>query len=434
MKRNPSLFHHTALTIAVGLLLFQLISAAAVFNNLIFPLAQRSADDLSALLIWSGQVWQTSSPPERISFEKELRDKHGIGIKVVTQPQTETITPYPYPNFLRNALKKRLPEQSQVRVTEDAHEQFQVELYRQEEWLHFEFAKALLTPQPALALFWTLTAGIAATLIVAWVLAKRITAPIARLTIAAKRIGQGQLPQQLPESGEAELAELARIFNETARQLQARRENQNTLLAGVSHDLRSPLARMKMALGVLAEQQPSKLIERMEHDIAEMDTLIGAQLELARAQEPEKAEQIQLKQFLEDVVDAGSSQAPGRLHLKHCPNLIVSLAPTSLRRCLDNLIVNALRYSNGPVDIVCRYYHGTFYIGIRDRGPGIPRHLRETVFRPFYRLESSRNRATGGSGLGLAITRQLAETQGWQVRIKSRYGGGSAAWLFISQI
>jgi two-component system osmolarity sensor histidine kinase EnvZ len=105
----------------------------------------------------------------------------------------------------------------------------------------------------------------------------------------------------------------------------------------------------------------------------------------------------------------------------------------ALRRCIGNLLGNALRYGGErEIQVVRRRIHNTTFIGVRDRGPGIPPQLREAVFRPFYRIESSRNRTTGGNGLGLAITRQLAETHGWQVALKSRIGGGNSIWMLIS--
>ena len=118
--------------------------------------------------------------------------------------------------------------------------------------LYFEFSKDRITPRPSWALAWIVLSGILATLGLAWLLARRVTAPVANLAEAARRFGRTGIAPELPETGAAEFADLARIFNETSWQLLAQRENQTTLLAGVSHDLRSPLARMKMALGAAA--------------------------------------------------------------------------------------------------------------------------------------------------------------------------------------
>jgi two-component system osmolarity sensor histidine kinase EnvZ len=299
--------------------------------------------------------------------------------------------------------------------------------------LRFSFSDELLAPRPSLALAWSIAAGLLVTLILAWLLARRITAPVARLALAARQIGSGEHPPRLPESGEHELAELARIFNQTAVQLAARRENQNTLLAGVSHDLRSPLARMKMALGMLAEQRASPLLARMERDVAEMETLIRAQLELARSQEREAAAATDIDALLGELIEAAEAQSPGQTHLRaDAPACHADIAPLALRRILGNLVDNALRYGGpGRLELVRRRCSGGILVGVRDRGPGIPAELREAVFRPFFRLDPSRNRGTGGSGLGLAIARQLADAQGWKVVLKLRVGGGVSAWLAI---
>ncbi|MCK9606342.1 MAG: ATP-binding protein [Methylomonas sp.] len=432
MRRLISLFRSTAMTLAVGLLIFQIAAGAALFANLVLPLAHRSADDLADLLILSARVWHGLPADKRPAFETEIRTKYGLSLLQPQAEPTDEIGWYPYIRFLRSALIARLPGQTPS-VSEDDHEQFRVAFSWAGQPMQFEFSKERITPRPSLALAWVVLFGILATLTLAWLLARRVTAPVAQLAVAARRIANAGHVSPLPETGCAEFIELARVFNETARQLQAQRENQTTLLAGVSHDLRSPLARMKMAVGLLAEQTPSPLLLRMERDIAEMDNLIGAQLELARAQEGEPAEPVDLDELLQDAVEAAQAQAPGRVYLRaKGDSCLAELAPVSLCRCIGNLLENALRYGGEDnIQVVRRCIKGRIFIGVRDRGPGIPPQLAEQVFRPFYRLESSRNRISGGSGLGLAITRQLAETQGWKIAIKSRWRGGASVWLQI---
>ncbi|MES1997996.1 MAG: ATP-binding protein [Pseudomonadota bacterium] len=433
MKPHTSLFRRTALTVAAGLLLFQLISGAAVFFYLMQPLAQRSASDMAALLVLSARTWAELPPATRPDFAEELRISHGLTLTEAATPVGDEIGHHPYLNFLRAALRARLAPGTAYRVTETTDARFHVCIPSVGNTLCFAFSKDLIGPRPSYALFWSVGAGLLITLAVSWLLARRVAAPVARLAEAARQIGAGERPPQLPESGEHELAELARVFNQTSTQLAARRENQATLLAGVSHDLRSPLARFKMALGMLAEERTSPLIARMEHDVAEMETLIAAQLALSRAQEPEAAQETDIDALLDELIEAVEAQSPGQTHLRadppHCTVLVAALA---LRRIVDNLLNNALRYGGqGRLQLVRRRCAHGLLIGVRDRGPGIPATLREAVFRPFFRLDPSRNRDTGGSGLGLAIVRQLAEAQGWQVSIKARIGGGTSVWLAI---
>jgi two-component system osmolarity sensor histidine kinase EnvZ len=422
--------------IAVGLLIFQLAASVALFLNLVLPLARRSAGDLADLLVLSARIWEQLPEDRRPRFEAELRDNHGLTLREAPVPLPTETSPYPYLRFLRSELLAHLGAERMPVVSETAHEDFQVEFAQDGHRLRFEFSKAKITPRPSRALLWIAGTGVAATLVLAWLLARRVTAPVSRLAEAARRFGGEGTPQMLPETGDAEFADLARVFNETARQLHARRENQRTLLGGISHDLRSPLGRMKMALGMLAEDCPSPLIARLERDVAEMDMLIGAQLDLARAQELEPAQTTDIDALLRDLVDAAEAQAPGRIRLyTGSPACLAEVAPVALRRSIGNLLDNALRYGgDGDIVVVRRRFGGVLFLGVRDRGQGIPPDHAEAVFRPFYRIESSRNRSTGGSGLGLAITRQLAETHGWKALVKPRRPVGTSAWVVIPLI
>lgn len=433
MKPRSSLFRRTVLTVAAGLLIFQLASGTAVFLYITLPLAHRSADDLAALLLLSARTWVELPATTRPAFEDELKLSHNIELTEADTPLGDDVRHLPYVNFLRTSLTARLDSGTALHVAETADGRFHVDIPMAHHVLRFSFAKDLIVPRPSFALAWSIAAGLLVTLVTAWLLARRITAPVARLAAAARQIGSGERPPQLPESGEHELAELERIFNQTAAQLAARRENQSTLLAGVSHDLRTPLARLKMALGMLAEKGESPLFIRMDRDIAEMETLIGSQLELARAEESEIAQATDIDVLLDELIDATEAQSPGQTSLRaDGPPCHAVVAPLALRRILGNFLDNALRYGGpGRLELVRRRCSGCIMIGVRDRGPGIPAALREAVFRPFFRIDPSRNRTTGGSGLGLAIARQLAETQGWTVAIKLRVGGGVSAWLAI---
>lgn len=435
MKSGRSLFRRAALTVAAGLLVFQMAAGVALWVNVLAPLAQRSADDFAALLVLAARTWVELPPGTRPAFAAELAASHGLDLAEAPDLREEEVGHHPYLNFVREALTARVEPGTVPSITEAPPGRFHADVPMAGWTLRFSFSKDLVTPRPLRALWWTWAAMLLVTLATAWLLARRVAAPVARLAQAARQIGAGELPRRLPESGDRELADLARAFNETASQLAAERENQATLLAGVSHDLRSPLARLKMALGILGEERSSPLIERMEGDITEMDALISAQLELARAREREDARPTDIDALLAERVDAALSLAPGEFRLQtRGEPCHAAVAPLALKRIVNNLMENALGHGGAKrVDVIRRRYRHAILVGVRDRGPGIPAELREAVFRPFFRLEPSRNRATGGSGLGLAIARQLAETHGWKLAIKPRRGGGTSVWLAIAR-
>jgi two-component system osmolarity sensor histidine kinase EnvZ len=260
----------------------------------------------------------------------------------------------------------------------------------------------------------------------ALVLARRISRPLALLADAAARVGEGMTPELLPESGPTELAALAATFNRMARQVKELMDNRTTLLAGISHDLRTPLARLRIALEMMPENAKPALIARMERDLEEMNQLIGGFLELAQGLGQEEKRPVDLAALLGDLAQDTTLEWRAPLPCFR------EVAPLALRRILSNLIENALRYGGGkPVSVACDCAEGCARISVFDRGPGIPPDQAEKVFQPFYRLESSRSSATGGSGLGLAIARQLADANGWQIELLAREGGGTEARLTI---
>lgn len=416
------------------MLVFQLAAGYAVFEHVLSPLARRSADDFAAFLVMSARTWVELPPETRAAFAAELADGHRIVVSGEPDPREEDVRLHPYMTLLRDALDARLAPGPGARLTELPDGRFHVDISMGERELHFSFSQDLVSQSPMKALWWILAAGLVVSVGTAWLLARRVSAPVARLADAARRIGSGEHPMMLPEDGDRELAELAGAFNATAAQLAQERENQATLLAGVSHDLRTPLARLRMALGMLGEERRSPLVSRMDIDVAEMDCLIGAQLALSRAREREAASETDIDAVLAERAEAASSLAPGEVRLRAARGPCnASVAAVAFRRIVANLVDNALTHGGpGRVDLVRRRCGKTVFVGVRDRGPGIAAELREAVFRPFFRAEPSRNRATGGSGLGLAIARQLAETHGWRLAIKPRYGGGTSAWLAIT--
>jgi two-component system osmolarity sensor histidine kinase EnvZ len=207
--------------------------------------------------------------------------------------------------------------------------------------------------------------------------------------------------------------------------------NRTTLLAGISHDLRTPLARIQLALGMLSEKPDRDLIDRVLHDVEGMNELIARCLEVSRDFAEQASVRLNLCDLLAEVA-AEFAHTGVEIRGRKGPDCNLSVRPLALRRILANLVDNAVRYGGGkPIDIEYRVDDGRVEVCVLDRGPGIPESEREAVFRPFHRLEPSRSSRTGGSGLGLAIVRQLAAANDWTVELAERPGGGTAACVRV---
>ena len=428
-----SLTQQNALLLLVFFIAFELLVAFAVTYFLMLPMARRSAADLAGLMTLSVQTWNELPPATRPAFEFELARSHALALRA--EPPQDAEPPSwqePYLGFLTESLSARVGEPvaaSREQIQGEAW--FWVSLPSGGGRLSVGFPHSRIGPRPIHALLASLAGGAMLTFLAAWWLARHATRPLLRLQEAATSLGRGQTPEWLPETGPREIAILSRRFNEMAKQVEDLLAARTVLLAGVSHDLRTPLARLRLGVEMLVRKPTPELVAQVEGDIEAMDRLIGDVLTLARGLGHEAARRVLLRDLLGALVRE-TPGAPERVQIE-AADLALDVPAGTLRRILANLLENALRYGDGkPVTVRAEVLEGECRIGVLDRGPGIPQAERESVFRPFYRLEASRSVSTGGSGLGLAIVHQLAAAQGWAVNLQDRPGGGLAAWLRIA--
>lgn len=280
---------------------------------------------------------------------------------------------------------------------------------------------------------WGIAAAILA-MLGAYVIVRRVAGPLAQISRAARQIGRGEPVSRLPEEGPSEISEVSRAFNQMSDDLAQLESDRALILAGVSHDLRTPLARLRLGIEMTGAHQDD--IEAMSTDIEEMDKIIAQFLDFARGSADEALVEIDARAMVSDlvasyqrrglanVVDASAGQAAIGFMGK----------PKAIRRALSNLIDNALRYAGNeqPIELGCSIEHRMLVLAVLDRGPGIPLDQVERLKRPFTRLEAARTDARG-SGLGLAIVDRVARAHGGRLNLLPRAGGGLAAQLVIQQ-
>ena len=275
--------------------------------------------------------------------------------------------------------------------------------------------------------------GVAAlllSLVGAWLIVYRITRPLKALELAARKVGAGDTALRLDENGPSELATVAHAFNQMSADLAQMDQDRALILAGISHDLRTPLTRLRMGIEMAADEG---LREGMTVDVEEMDKTIGQFLDFARSEGGETPQDVDLAALLAELAaqyrrrgfDIAVSPAPTFTRA-------VSVRPQALRRAISNLIDNALRHAGNqsPVELALSATAGEFSIEVRDSGPGIPAEEAERVKRPFARLEAARTNAVG-AGLGLAIVDRVARSHNGRLELLPRAGGGLIARLAL---
>lgn len=247
--------------------------------------------------------------------------------------------------------------------------------------------------------------------------------PIVRLAHAADQFGKGRdLDENFKPEGAKEVRQAASAFNVMRQRLRRQIRQRTDMLSGVSHDLRTPITRMKLQLAMLPD---SEAVTELRDDVAEMERMIEGYLTFARGEGDEPGTDVDLATMVEDIV-AGWRRNGVKVDCHVEGTLEAWLRPDAIRRSIENLIANARRYGDN-IWVRAGRRGEAIEITVDDDGPGIPEALREDVFRPFYRLDESRNPDTGGTGLGLAIARDLVRGHGGDITLEDSPHGGLRA-------
>ena len=339
-RRPRTLFGRTALTLGVALVLLQTLAIGIFVSQIAYPLGLHATDDLAALMVLSAQTWVELPPMTHDDFARELAVNHGLKISVEPAPLPATKSYLPYRFLLEAALARRAGHSVSIRTTFNP-DWYWADIPVGDQRIRVGFAHDRVGVQPPLAIALLLFVIIGLTLITAFILARRLTRPLAQLALAATQVGQGETPALLPEQGPEELAQLAGRFNRMAEDVRELLENRTTLLSGISHDLRTPLARMQLALEMLPRAADPKLVDGLRRDIEAMDHLIGQFLELGRGLQTETRVDTDLQKVLDEIaVDARRGGAD--IHLTAAESCILPVNASALRRVLTNLIENAV--------------------------------------------------------------------------------------------
>ncbi len=325
-----------------------------------------------------------------------------------------------YPELIRN-LKAHIDRRFQVDTATDP-KRVTISIQLDDGVMHVTASrKRLFSSTTYIFIMWMVGTSIVLMAIAVFFLRKQMR-PIRRLAHAADSFGKGRQVPDFKAEGASEVRQAANAFLVMRERINRQIGQRTEMLAGVSHDLRTPLTRIKLQLAMLGGGED---IAALKADVAEMETMIDGYLAFARGEGGETPEPTDLSALLEEVVASGRRKGSD-IVLESNGEMTVAVRPNALKRCLTNLIDNAQRHGEHVVVVASRR-DDTVEIAIDDDGPGIPEAERNEVFKAFYRLDASRNPETGGVGLGLTIARDVVRAHGGDLLIEEAPIGGVRA-------
>ncbi len=399
------------------------------------PRSEQIAAQVVSIVTITRAALLHSAPMLRRELLFELASAQGI--RVYPKETSDETTQLPDNELIRlvkDNVRTRLGENTEFAGSVNDIRGFWVSFYIDDDdyWLMLERERI----ERASGIQWLGWGGVTLllSLIGAVFISRLINQPLARLSTAARAVARGKTPPRLPESGPAEIREANRSFNQMVQDLKQVESDRAVILAGISHDLRTPIARM--LLEVEMARLPEEAQRGMQADLAQMEAIIAQFLDYARPAEPGSHAVFDLSALLRRVAQEAQRSPEIEVSATIAEGLSVKGNATEIDRLMSNLIENARRYGKTgdgavtQVDIAASKMNGEVMIEVADHGSGLPDEQIPYLLRPFTRMDAARSQANG-AGLGLAIVDRVVQKHHGKLEIKNREGGGLAVRVWL---
>lgn len=412
-----TLFARALLILVLPILLIQLIAVYIFYDRHWASVTRQLSSSLAGEVTWLVEHWEHANDVERRKW-LALQASRNYGLRVGMLPPMRSSVPQSaqeaeFPVF-QAQLASRINRPFALRYVEET-DRLNILVPIHGSMLRIEAPKKRLASSTTLIFIGWMVGSALLLVFVAILFLRNQIRPIIQLASAAEKFGRSQQVDEFRPSGAREVRQAARAFIEMRDRIRRQVESRTAMLAGISHDLRTPLTRMRLELEMLDSK--SENIDELREDVTEMERMVESYLAFASGEGSESAEELSIADLLSQAVEP-YQRRDSAVSLGELPNRSITLKPQAMIRVLRNLIDNALRYGE-HCWISIKLRRKQCLILVDDDGPGIPEKDREEVFRAFKRLEESRNVETGGAGLGLTIVRDIVHAHGGEVSLDS---------------
>ncbi len=405
-----SLFYRSLIIVATPIILLQIIITIVFFDSLWIKANKGMTRSLVSEVKTLFEIYQSNQ-----TNKEEILDIYNKNFDFVVRVKENEIFPTKIPErwyspmdrSLRRELKSAFPYSYWFDTT-SYKETVYLKIKYKNGFLQIFFPKDKVAPSSArIFALWITFPGFLL-IFIAIVFLKNQTRPIVNLAKAAEKFGKGEFIKEFRPSGAKEIRQAAYEFDKMRKRITIHLNQRSEMLSGISHDLRTPLTRLKLQLALIGQQD---LAKKMEGDVEEMERMLNEYLEFARHQKNEETEVLDLNEIIKEVLKKYEGK---NIDYYFDENIQINIRQNSFKRCLGNLIDNGLAYGK-KVKIISKKTMSHLLIFVDDDGPGIPEKEYQNVMKPFYRIDKSRGQNKSGVGLGLSITNDIIRSHGGDI-------------------
>jgi len=413
------LFYRALIIVAAPTIILQLIITIVFYDSIWIKANKNSTRSLVAQLKTIQEVY-TNDKKNLDFFTDSYKNNFNfeIGINREIFPENSGERRFsPMDRSLRRELKSSFGNNNYWFNTSKFKNAIEIKIKSNNEVIEFLVPKEMVAASSVrLFVLWTTLPSVLL-IIIALIFLKNQTKPLVKLAKAAERFGKGDYVNNFRASGSLEIRKAAFEFDRMAKRINRHLNQRAEMLSGISHDIRTPLTRLKLQLAMLKQKEIS---EKMSRDIDEMEKMLNNYLQFAKTQTQETTSKIDLLVLLNSIKKQITSE---KLSIVCNDQIELEVRPTALKRSFENIIQNGLKYGNN-VFVEVQKGNNRVIITIDDDGPGIPEEQYKNVFKPFYRLDKSRSLNQSGVGLGLAIVEDIINSHGGNIQLgKSKLNG-----------
>ena len=413
------LFYRSLIIIAAPIIILQIIITVVFLDSIWIKANKGMTRSLVGEIKTLADFYEKSSTQINLLADSYKKNFDFV-INIKSEPLPKFVSERkfsPMDRSLRRELKSAFGNNNYWFSTTKHKEVVEVIIKNDDKILQFFFPRDKIAPSSVRIFLLWITLPSLLLIFISIIFLKNQTRPLVKLAKAAEKFGKGEYVNEFRPSGASEIRKAAFEFDRMVKRINRHMTQRSEMLSGISHDLRTPLTRLKLQLAMLNQKDIS---EKMSKDIDEMENMLNDYLQFSKTQIQEENTSINLKEFFEEIIKDINKK---NLHLVKIDNLTLSGRKNALKRCFNNLIQNGLSYGKN-VYLSINKTPNRLVVLVDDDGPGIPQDEYRNVFKPFYRLDKSRSLNTSGVGLGLSISEDIINSHGGTIQLtKSKYDG-----------